>query len=150
MNWNRNINYSVSIDLSFCAGHRIQNHLGKCRNVHGHNYDVSVEVEATGLDENGMVVDFSDLKQFVRPLIELLDHAMLLEETDPLVHLWRDTDAPMLGMKYFLMDGPPTAERIAELLLREINRSIPLECPKVTSVTVEESGSSAATAVLDH
>jgi 6-pyruvoyltetrahydropterin/6-carboxytetrahydropterin synthase len=43
--------------VHFSAGHRVMNHESKCATVHGHNYYVSIQAEASVLDDIGRVVD---------------------------------------------------------------------------------------------
>jgi len=58
---------SLIRQLSFCAGHRLYGHEGRCAFLHGHNYRVDIEVEAEGggtaVDDVGRVVDFSLIKK---------------------------------------------------------------------------------------
>ena len=53
-----------------CA-HFLPGHL-KCGAVHGHTYKVELTIE--GKTENGMVVDFADLKHAVREVLGVYDH----------------------------------------------------------------------------
>jgi len=62
-------------------GHRLPFHQGKCINLHGHSYRMYVEVEGD-LDENGMLIDFYDLKRIINPLVEELDHAFMVYKND--------------------------------------------------------------------
>ena len=69
--------YFVRKTFEFSASHRLSlNYESKCTNRHGHNWIVTVECRAESLNENGMVVDFSDIKRFV---IDRLDHRDLNE-----------------------------------------------------------------------
>lgn len=45
----------------------------KCRNLHGHNWVIEVTCRREELDENGMVVDFTHIKDVVMQL----DHAFV-------------------------------------------------------------------------
>ncbi len=65
----------VSKVFYFDAAHKIPNHRGKCKNLHGHTYRLIVTVE--GNVESGMIIDFEDLKKIVDPVIEKYDHAYL-------------------------------------------------------------------------
>ncbi len=63
------------------SAHRLPNHAGKCRHLHGHSYRMTVEL--TGVpDEFGIVIDFKDIKSVVAPLVEQWDHATLVAESD--------------------------------------------------------------------
>jgi 6-pyruvoyltetrahydropterin/6-carboxytetrahydropterin synthase len=71
------VTYTISKDFSFSAGHFIRGHQGGCQNLHGHNYRVRVFVEASELDELGMVLDFADVKAAVKALVDPFDHAVI-------------------------------------------------------------------------
>ena len=104
--------YRVSRQIDFCYGHRLLNYQGKCRHLHGHNGRAIITIESSGLDESGMVLDFSDIKRIVSQWIdEHLDHRMILKRDDPAVPLLQK-----LGEPLFLMDANPTAENIARLI----------------------------------
>ena len=71
--------YSVTKTIGFCYGHRLIGHKGKCRHLHGHNGLVEIEVEAEELDDLGVVMDFSDIRDAVKGWIDSnLDHRMIL------------------------------------------------------------------------
>jgi 6-pyruvoyltetrahydropterin/6-carboxytetrahydropterin synthase len=69
--------FEVSVEEVFPAGHSLRNYHGKCENVHGHNYRVRVTVQGPGLDENGLLVDFAEIKKLVRAVKDRLDHQFL-------------------------------------------------------------------------
>ena len=73
--------FEVSVDQTFAAGHALRNYKGKCENVHGHNFRVQVILEGERLDETGLLVDFIDVKNLMRAVIERLDHQFLNEVT---------------------------------------------------------------------
>ncbi len=67
---------------SFQAAHQLLNHKGKCKNLHGHSYEVEIEVtgpihDDRGESNDGMVIDFDILDQAVNPVMEALDHKFL-------------------------------------------------------------------------
>ena len=57
--------YRVSKSVAFCYGHRLLNYQGKCQHLHGHNARAVITLESNELDERGMVMDFSEVKQLV-------------------------------------------------------------------------------------
>ena len=104
--------YSVTKTIGFCYGHRLIDHKGKCRNLHGHNGLVEIEVEAEELDELGVVMDFSDIRDMVKGWIDAnLDHRMILNRRDEAVPALRTLGEPM-----YLIDENPTAENISKLI----------------------------------
>lgn len=71
----------IARDFHWEMGHRLPFHEGLCRNLHGHSYRMQVVVEGH-LDENGMVLDYFDLKEVVQPLVDRLDHVFLCDAQD--------------------------------------------------------------------
>ena len=62
------------------------NHKGKCKNLHGHSVKASISIAQEQLDEQGMVCDFSDIKDCVESYINThLDHNFLLHKDDPII-----------------------------------------------------------------
>ncbi|MGI9457442.1 MAG: 6-pyruvoyl trahydropterin synthase family protein [Aeoliella sp.] len=104
--------YRVSREIDFCYGHRLLNYDGKCRHLHGHNGKAIITIESPSLDDRGMVLDFSDIKQVVASWIdEHLDHRMILCREDPVVPLLQEMGEPL-----YLLDENPTAENIAKVI----------------------------------
>lgn len=129
--------YRVITQIGFCYGHRLLDYDGVCKHPHGHNAVAEIGVRADVLDRRGMVVDFSDVKRVVKDWIDReIDHKMILRRDDPLVaHL------AALGEPMYLLDGNPTAERLAQLLF-DVAAEAGLP---VTHVTVWETPTSSAT-----
>jgi 6-pyruvoyltetrahydropterin/6-carboxytetrahydropterin synthase len=71
--------FEVTVEDSFAAGHYLRNYKGKCENPHGHNYKIRVTLAGKELDKAGLLVDFKDLRQIMRHVIERLDHQMINE-----------------------------------------------------------------------
>jgi 6-pyruvoyltetrahydropterin/6-carboxytetrahydropterin synthase len=83
---------SLTKSWTFDAAHQLPNHDGKCRRLHGHTYKVELTVtgeinEATGLPDEGMVIDFGVLSLAWKSELEpLLDHQFLNDTLPPLYH----------------------------------------------------------------
>jgi 6-pyruvoyltetrahydropterin/6-carboxytetrahydropterin synthase len=80
--------FELSKDFSFEAAHHLPSHDGKCHRVHGHSWKGKVVVAGNHLQTSGpkagMLVDYSDLKAVVQPIVEKhLDH-WDLNETLPM------------------------------------------------------------------
>jgi len=69
--------YEVTVEDSFAAGHYLRDYKGKCENPHGHNYKVRVTLRGAQLDRAGLLLDFKDLKEVMKQVIDRLDHQML-------------------------------------------------------------------------
>ena len=74
--------YEVTVEDSFAAGHYLRDYKGKCENPHGHNYKVRVTLTGAALDKAGLLLDFKDLKEVMKHVIDRLDHQML-NDIDP-------------------------------------------------------------------
>jgi 6-pyruvoyltetrahydropterin/6-carboxytetrahydropterin synthase len=97
--------FEITVEESFAAGHALRGYRGKCEKVHGHNYKVEVTLEGEQLDETGLLVDFVELKRWLRNVIERLDHRML-NEIPPFDRV------------------NPTAENMARYFYEEISRAL--------------------------
>ena len=69
--------FEVTVERGFSSGHYLRNYKGKCENPHGHNYKVCITLCGEALDAAGLLLDFRDLKQVMRPVIDRIDHQML-------------------------------------------------------------------------
>ena len=129
--------YRVTKEIHFCYGHRLLNYDGKCRHLHGHNGKAVITLEAPGLDELGMVVDFSDVKRIIGKWIDdSLDHRMLLHKDDPIIPELVRQNEP-----FVTLDVNPTAENIARLIyIQGVQHGLP-----IVEVTLLETENSFAT-----
>jgi len=67
--------YYVKKRIEISAAHRLSlPYESKCTQIHGHNWIIIVECKSEILDPNGMVTDFSIIKNLVK---EKLDHKLL-------------------------------------------------------------------------
>jgi 6-pyruvoyltetrahydropterin/6-carboxytetrahydropterin synthase len=67
----------------FDSAHHLPNHPGKCKQLHGHSYELLVSVEGEIDAHSGMVIDFSDLKHAVREkVVDRLDHRLINDIID--------------------------------------------------------------------
>ena len=69
--------YEVTVEDTFAAGHYLRNYKGKCEKPHGHNYKVRVTLAGKELDKAGLLLDFKDLREVVKQVIDRLDHQMI-------------------------------------------------------------------------
>lgn len=71
--------WTISKKFRFEASHQLPHHDGKCRRLHGHSWVGYVYLSGRHLQtegpKQGMVMDFSEVKQHLKPLVEsYLDH----------------------------------------------------------------------------
>lgn len=108
---------TITRKLEFDAGHRIPDHNSQCRNLHGHRYTLLITLtgevkRSVGASDNGMVLDFSDVKALAkRCLVDLWDHAFLVYHDDTAVRAFLDT---LPNHKTVVMDQVPTVENLAQ------------------------------------
>jgi 6-pyruvoyltetrahydropterin/6-carboxytetrahydropterin synthase len=69
--------FEITVEESFAAGHYLRNYRGKCENPHGHNYKVRLTLAGEELDKAGLLLDFKDLKDVMRGVVDRLDHQMI-------------------------------------------------------------------------
>lgn len=106
----------ITTRLEFDAGHRIPSHRSQCRNLHGHRYAIEITlsgdiIHQEGASEDGMVMDFSDVKAIARKhVVDVWDHAFLVYRGDKAVLDFLET---LPGHKTVVMDSIPTAENMA-------------------------------------
>ena len=107
--------------LEFDAGHRIPNHASQCRHLHGHRYAIEITlsgdiITAEGVSEQGMVMDYSEVKRIAREqLVDAWDHAFLVYRDDRVV---LDFLLTLPGHRTVVLDVPPTAENLAVVAFR--------------------------------
>ena len=110
--------------LEFDAGHRIPNHNSLCKHLHGHRYAIEItlrgDIIATeGLSEQGMVMDFTDVKHIAKEqLVDAWDHAFLVYCGDKLVCEFLAT---IPGHRTVILDVVPTAENLAQVAFDILN-----------------------------
>ncbi len=108
----------IAKEFTWEMGHRLPFHNGKCKNLHGHSYRCMVELNGDP-DENGMVLDYYDVKKVIEPIIDNLDHSFMVCKTD--IELIEVLEK--LNSRHVIVDFETTAENISTYLLGEIKSS---------------------------
>jgi len=114
-------------------GHRLPEHFGLCKNIHGHSYKMIVEFEGE-LDEQGMVIDFYDVEKIINPIIEKLDHAFMVKEDDEITLEFLEK----LNSKKVVVDFFATVENICNYISDKIIKSNLPKNIKIINVRVYE------------
>ena len=123
----------IAKEFRWEMAHRLKFHQGKCINLHGHSYKMMVEFTGD-VDENGMVMDYYDVKEIVAPLVEELDHGFLVYENDTeLLEILKK-----LNSKHSVVKFESTAENICKYFLEKISESKLPDNIKKISVKVFE------------
>ena len=140
-------NIRITKQFSFETGHALYGYDGKCKNVHGHSYKLSVTVIGQpNQDQNhvkfGMVIDFSDLKRIVREeIVDLFDHATVFNGNTPHVEL--ADELKQRGHHVILVNYQPTSENMVIDFAAKIKSRLP-ENIKLHSLRLQETETSYA------
>lgn len=90
----------IAKEFRWEMGHRLPEHSGLCRNIHGHSYRMIVEINGEVLS-NGMIIDFYDLGLIVKPILEKLDHSFLVYIKDkPVLDFLKKYKMKMVVVEY--------------------------------------------------
>ena len=118
----------VTREFSFEMAHVLRNYDGPCRNVHGHSYKLFVTLSGTPVNDgknpkNGMVIDFTELKNIVlNKIVSLFDHSVVIS---------RDFDSEKMQMmtKTFgntvVVDYQPTCENLVADFAQRLKDEMP-------------------------
>jgi 6-pyruvoyltetrahydropterin/6-carboxytetrahydropterin synthase len=107
----------IAKEFRWEMGHRLPEHFGLCKNIHGHSYKMIVEFEGE-LDKNQMVIDYYDVEKIINPVIEKLDHAFMVNKDDKVVLEFLEK----MSSKKVVVDFNSTVENICGYLLYEIKK----------------------------
>ncbi len=122
-------NIRITKQFNFETGHALYGYDGKCRNVHGHSYKLSVTVIGTPISDStnvkfGMVIDFSDLKKIVKEdIVDVFDHATVFNKNTP--HLELAKELSDRGHHVILVDYQPTSEMMIIDFANKIKKRLP-------------------------
>ena len=140
-------NIGITKQFNFETGHALYGYDGKCRNVHGHSYKLSVTVFGQPIDDNshvkfGMVIDFGDLKKIVNEeIVDIFDHATVFNKNTPHVELAKELSDR--GHHVLLVDYQPTSEMMVIDFASKIKKRLP-ENIKLHSIKLQETETSFA------
>lgn len=118
----------IAKDFRWEMGHRLPFHDGGCQNIHGHSYRLRVEISGEP-DTNGMLLDYFDLKTIVQPLVDMLDHSFICDESDTVMCAFFRANP----MKTVFVPFSTTAENIAQYILEYLKK----EFSKINNKRVE-------------
>ena len=119
----------ITKQFSFETGHALYGYDGKCKNVHGHSYKLSVTVigkpiRDTSHVKHGMVIDFGDLKKIVKSeIVDVFDHATVFNKNTPHVDLAKELKDR--GHNVLLVDYQPTSEMMVIDFAKKIKQHLP-------------------------
>ena len=119
----------ITKQFSFETGHALYGYDGKCKNVHGHSYKLSVTVIGTPIDDStnvkyGMVIDFGDLKKIVKEeIVDQFDHATVFNQNTP--HIELANELKSRDHHVILVDYQPTSENMVVDFAERITSRLP-------------------------
>jgi 6-pyruvoyltetrahydropterin/6-carboxytetrahydropterin synthase len=137
----------ITKQFNFETGHALFGYDGKCKNVHGHSYKLSVTVIGTPIKDStnvkfGMVIDFSDLKKIVKEeIVDVFDHATVFNKNTPHVELAHELKNR--GHHVILVDYQPTSENMVIGFAAKIKKRLPSSI-ELHSLKLQETESSFA------
>jgi len=118
--------FHVFIKSHFSAGHHLRDYPGNCERPHGHNWKVEVTVKTSKLDSLGMGIDFRQVKEAVRKVLDTLDHYDLNEHAG-------------------FQSINPSSENIAVYIFSNLQKDLTSDRYEVHSVTVCETDNTGVT-----
>lgn len=140
-------NIRITKQFTFETGHALYGYDGKCKNVHGHSYKLSVTVIGKPISDSanvkfGMVIDFGDLKKIVKSeIVDVFDHATVFNKNTP--HIELANELKERGHDVILVEYQPTSENMVIDFAHRIKRLLP-EGIKLHSLRLQETESSFA------
>jgi 6-pyruvoyltetrahydropterin/6-carboxytetrahydropterin synthase len=132
--------------FSFEMAHALYGYDGKCKNIHGHTYYLSVTVAGRPLQnpkhpKNGMVMDFVQLKKIVNDsVVEAADHALVLNADSPHKKL---SSLKNNFEKIIFTDYQPTCENLLLGFRDKVQKKLPPDV-RLFSMKLQETPSSYA------
>lgn len=123
-------NIRITKQFSFETGHALYGYDGKCKNVHGHSYKLSVTVIGKPISDTtnvkfGMVIDFSDLKKIVKEeIVDAFDHATVFNKNTPHIELAKELENR--GHHVILVTYQPTSENMVIDFAQKISKRLPV------------------------
>ena len=137
----------ITKQFSFETGHALYGYDGKCKNVHGHSYKLSVTVIGEPITDRtnvkfGMVIDFKDLKKIVEEeVVDVFDHATVFNKNTPHIELAKELAKREHNV--LLVDYQPTSEMMVIDFADKIKSRLP-KSVKLFALKLQETESSFA------
>jgi len=138
-------NIRITKQFSFETGHALYGYDGKCKNIHGHSFNLFVTVIGQPISDMdnvkfGMVIDFGDLKKIVKEeIVDQFDHATIFNKNTPHVELAKVLKEE--GHHIILVDYQPTSEMMVIDFAKKIKNRLP-EHIQLHSIKLQETGTS--------
>jgi 6-pyruvoyltetrahydropterin/6-carboxytetrahydropterin synthase len=118
----------VTKRFHFEMAHTLHGYDGLCRNIHGHSYNLEVTISGEprndpGYPKDGMVLDFSELKEIVKThVVNPFDHALMVSSLVPeeQKQLLRQTTH-----RFIVVGFQPTSENMVAHIAEILRANLP-------------------------
>ena len=136
----------ITKQFNFETGHALYGYDGKCKNVHGHSYKLSVTVIGRPITDTnnvkyGMVIDFGDLKKIVKEqIVDVFDHATVFNKNTPHIELANELQSRGHDV---ILDYQPRSENMVIDFSNKIKNLLP-ENIELHSLKLQETETSFA------
>lgn len=121
--------YYLKTEQNFDSAHFLHGYKGKCANIHGHRWRVVATIKSkqlkNDLQTNGMIVDFSDLKNDLKILCDNLDHSLIIEKGSLCDSLYNALVAE--NFKIITLPFRPTAENLAKYFYQNLAKKYDID-----------------------
>ena len=122
--------YALTTEASFDSAHFLADYNGKCRNIHGHRWNIKVDICGSMLEEDGclrgMLMDFGDMKKVLKAMADYFDHAFIIEKNSlrpQTLQALKEEDFRIVEV-----DFRPTAENFAKYFFDELKcKNLPVK-----------------------
>ena len=118
--------YELKVVNHFAAAHQLAMVAKKCENLHGHNWKVEIYVSGNDLKEDGLLIDFKEIKKATQKVLDELDHKFINEVAE-------------------FTSVNPSSENIARYIFDALSRGLNTDAVKISKVSAWESDSACAT-----
>ena len=118
----------VSKIFDFETAHALWGYDGKCANIHGHSYILTVSITGDIIEDpdhvkNGMIIDFSDIKTIVKKeIVDVYDHCLLVRKDTPHAGY---ADVETGFKKVWLTEFQPTCENMLIDMVQRLKAALP-------------------------
>ncbi|HNR68481.1 MAG TPA: 6-carboxytetrahydropterin synthase QueD [bacterium] len=110
--------YELTVQTTFSAAHHLLDYSGACRRIHGHNWKVKASLQASQLNEKGMVFDLMEFQRILNTCVQQFDHRMI-NEVPPFDRI------------------NPTSEHLARIIFEWMSEHLPANL-RLTEIRVAE------------
>lgn len=115
--------YKIKKIFKVPIGHRLSKHQGLCKNIHGHNLKIEIQLSSSSLNQNDMVLDFKDLKVIVNDILDKFDHCTIFNITDKdNINIFKESGYRHTTISF--LDQDPTAEVFCKYLFTALGQRL--------------------------